>query len=58
MQVDIVQRYIELQAIVVSPIIPHLAAYIWSEVLNKVTVPLTLLALFSKLNFVALFDSD
>lgn len=58
MHVDLVQRYIELQALVVAPIIPHWADYIWSEVLNKVTVPLILLTLFPKLNFLALFDSD
>ncbi|CAG7922844.1 unnamed protein product [Penicillium olsonii] len=32
---DVVLRYIELQALVLSPIIPHWAEYIWLEVLKK-----------------------
>ncbi|CAG8357142.1 unnamed protein product [Penicillium salamii] len=32
---DIVMRYIELQALILSPIIPHWAEYIWLEVLKK-----------------------
>ncbi|KAJ5322300.1 hypothetical protein MYU51_015977 [Penicillium brevicompactum] len=32
---DVVLRYIELQALIMSPIIPHWAEYIWLEVLKK-----------------------
>ncbi|CAG8028116.1 unnamed protein product [Penicillium salamii] len=32
---DIVMRYIELQALILCPIIPHWAEYIWLEVLKK-----------------------
>jgi leucyl-tRNA synthetase len=32
---DIVLRYIELQALVLAPIIPHWAEYVWLEVLKK-----------------------
>ena len=34
---DIVMRYVELQALMLAPIIPHWAEYIWLEVLNKVS---------------------
>lgn len=33
---DVVLRYIELQALMLSPIAPHWAEYIWREILNKV----------------------
>lgn len=32
---DVVLRYIELQALMLSPIAPHWAEYIWREILNK-----------------------
>ncbi|KAH1496911.1 hypothetical protein LV164_001601 [Aspergillus fumigatus] len=32
---DVVLRYVELQALMISPIAPHWAEYIWLEVLNK-----------------------
>ncbi|KAF2789122.1 leucyl-tRNA synthetase [Melanomma pulvis-pyrius CBS 109.77] len=37
MHKDLVQRYIELQALVMAPIIPHWADFVWSEVLKKST---------------------
>jgi leucyl-tRNA synthetase len=33
---DVILRYIELQALIISPITPHWAEYIWLEVLKKV----------------------
>lgn len=36
MHCDLVIRYIELQALLISPIAPHWAEYIWLEVLGKV----------------------
>ena len=33
---DLVIRYIELQALLVTPIAPHWAEYIWLDVLKKV----------------------
>ena len=36
MHADLVRRYMELQALIVTPILPHWADYIWSEVLAKV----------------------
>ncbi|KAF2190873.1 leucyl-tRNA synthetase [Zopfia rhizophila CBS 207.26] len=35
MHEDLVKKYIELQALLVTPIAPHWADYIWQEVLNK-----------------------
>lgn len=35
MHEDLVKRYIELQALMLTPIAPHWADYIWQEVLNK-----------------------
>ncbi|SCU95448.1 LAME_0F12200g1_1 [Lachancea meyersii CBS 8951] len=41
MHKDLVLRYIELQALVLNPIAPHFAEYIWREVLgNKTSVQL------------------
>lgn len=39
---DTIMRYIELQALMLAPITPHWAEYIWLEVLKKVcpTFPL------------------
>jgi leucyl-tRNA synthetase len=34
---DLVLKYIELQALLLMPIAPHWAEYIWLEVLNKVS---------------------
>lgn len=33
---DIVHRYVELQALMLAPIAPHWAEYVWLEVLKKV----------------------
>lgn len=33
---DVVLRYIELQALMLAPIAPHWAEYVWLEVLKKV----------------------
>lgn len=33
---DVILRYIELQALIIAPIAPHWAEYIWLEVLKKV----------------------
>ncbi|CAI6085325.1 unnamed protein product [Clonostachys chloroleuca] len=35
MHVDLVRRFVELQALLVTPIIPHWSEYIWREVLKK-----------------------
>ncbi|KAJ6126706.1 hypothetical protein N7523_002318 [Penicillium sp. IBT 18751x] len=35
MHKDVVQRYIELQALMLAPIAPHWAEYVWLEVLKK-----------------------
>lgn len=35
MHVDLVRRYIELQALMVTPVAPHWAEYIWLDVLGK-----------------------
>lgn len=35
MHSDLVKRYIELQALMILPIAPHFAEYIWQEVLGK-----------------------
>ncbi len=35
----LVLRYIELQALLLTPIAPHWAEYIWLEVLKKVCIP-------------------
>ncbi|KAK2801946.1 cytosolic leucyl tRNA synthetase [Onygenales sp. PD_10] len=32
---DVILRYIELQALLIAPIAPHWAEYVWLEVLNK-----------------------
>lgn len=34
---DLVLKYIELQALLITPIAPHWAEYIWLEVLKKVS---------------------
>jgi leucyl-tRNA synthetase len=41
MHKDVVLRYIELQALMLAPIAPHWAEYIWLEVLKKVNVALS-----------------
>jgi leucyl-tRNA synthetase len=33
---DVVLRYVELQALMMSPIAPHWSEYIWLEILKKV----------------------
>lgn len=33
---DLVLRYVELQALLLAPIAPHWAEYIWLEILKKV----------------------
>ena len=38
MHQGLVRRYIELQALLITPIAPHWAEYIWLEVLKKVRV--------------------
>jgi leucyl-tRNA synthetase len=35
MHEDLAKRYIELQALMITPLAPHWADYIWQEVLNK-----------------------
>ena len=35
---DLILRYIELQALLIAPIAPHWAEYIWLEVLKKVSI--------------------
>ena len=35
---DLVQQYIELQALLLCPIAPHWSEYIWLEVLKKVSL--------------------
>ncbi|PSN61255.1 leucyl-tRNA synthetase [Corynespora cassiicola Philippines] len=35
MHEDLVKRYVELQALIITPIAPHWSEYIWSEVLQK-----------------------
>lgn len=35
---DLIRRYIELQALLITVIAPHWAEYIWLEVLKKVSV--------------------
>lgn len=35
MHVDLVRRFVELQALLMTPIIPHWSEYIWREVLHK-----------------------
>ena len=35
----LVERYIELQALLLTPIAPHWADYIWQEVLKHVRTP-------------------
>jgi leucyl-tRNA synthetase len=37
MHVDLVRRFVELQALLIAPIIPHWSEYIWKEVLHKDT---------------------
>lgn len=37
MHKDVLLRYVELQALLITPIAPHWADYIWREVLNKVS---------------------
>lgn len=37
---DMIRRYSELQALLMAPIAPHWAEYIWLEVLKKVPPPL------------------
>lgn len=32
----LIRRYIELQALLITPIAPHWAEYIWLDLLNKV----------------------
>ena len=34
---DLIRRYIELQALLITVIAPHWAEYIWLEVLKKVS---------------------
>lgn len=34
---DVILRYIELQALMLAPIAPHWAEYVWLEVLKKVS---------------------
>lgn len=46
MNKDIVLRYIELQALMLAPVAPHWAEYVWLEVLKKVSLVSSLL-LFS-----------
>lgn len=43
---DIIMRYIELQALMLAPIAPHWAEYVWLEVLKKVSCIWNLLMLF------------
>lgn len=38
MHKDVVLRYIELQALMLAPIAPHWAEYVWLEVLKKVSI--------------------
>lgn len=35
---DTILRYIELQALMLAPIAPHWAEYVWLEVLKKVSL--------------------
>lgn len=35
---DVILRYIELQALILAPVAPHWAEYIWLEVLKKVSL--------------------
>lgn len=37
MHVDLVRRFVELQALLIAPITPHWAEYMWKEVLHKDT---------------------
>lgn len=37
MHADLVKRFIELQALLMAPIIPHWSEYVWKEVLRKET---------------------
>ncbi|KAK0391121.1 hypothetical protein NLU13_0623 [Sarocladium strictum] len=37
MHVDLVRRFVELQALLIAPVIPHWSEYIWKEVLKKDT---------------------
>jgi leucyl-tRNA synthetase len=34
---DVVLRYIELQSLLLAPVAPHWAEYVWLEVLKKVS---------------------
>ena len=38
MHYDLVRRYVELQALLITVIAPHWAEYIWLEVLKKVRI--------------------
>lgn len=38
MHKDVILRYIELQALMLAPIAPHWAEYVWLEVLKKVSL--------------------
>jgi leucyl-tRNA synthetase len=34
----VVRRYVEVQSLLMSPIIPHFCDHVWTEVLGKVTM--------------------
>lgn len=36
MHIDLVMKFIEIQAIIISPICPHVAEHIWRKLLGKV----------------------
>lgn len=38
MNKNMILRYIEIQAIIMCPIIPHFSEYVWREVLHKVSL--------------------
>jgi leucyl-tRNA synthetase len=42
MQHDLIRRYIELQALLITVIAPHWAEYIWRDVLKKVCVKIAM----------------
>ena len=50
MHKDVVQRYIELQALMLAPIAPHWAEYVWLEVLKKVSFASSTTEITSNIN--------
>lgn len=34
---DVIQRYAEMQALIIAPIAPHWAEYVWLDILKKVS---------------------